>query len=156
MIFAITDTKIDRDGLRASLLNPASGACVMFEGWIRNHNEGQEVLRLEYEVYRPLASSEGKRILREAMVNYDIQNAGCIHREGLLELSETAVVAAAVAVHRDEAFNACKYIIDEVKHRLPIWKKEHYVNGDAHWVNCQRSASHAGTSEVLSGAAADG
>ena len=70
-------------------------------------------------------------------------DAACVHREGLLELGETAVVAAAVAAHRDEAFLACRYIIDEVKHRLPIWKKEHYANGDAQWVNCQLcSESH--------------
>jgi molybdopterin synthase catalytic subunit len=142
MSFKVTDTPIDREALRSSLLNRSSGACVIFEGWIRDHNEGKEVLRLEYEVYRPLASSEGELVIAEAMEKYDIKGAACIHREGLLELSETAVVAAAVAAHRDEAFQACRYIIDEIKHRLPIWKKEHYADGQAHWVNCQRCAAH--------------
>jgi molybdopterin synthase catalytic subunit len=143
MIFAITNTRIDREALREELLNSSCGAFVLFEGWIRDHNEGQKVLRLEYEVYRPLASSEGQQVLSEAIEKFEILDAACIHREGLLELGETAVIAAAVAAHRDEAFRACRYIIDEVKHRLPIWKKEHYSNGDAHWVNCQRCVSNA-------------
>ncbi len=141
MNFSITDSKIDRDKLRASLLSPSCGACVIFEGWIRDSNEGQEVLRLEYEIYHPLACSEGAQILQQAIAKYDIENAACVHREGLLELNETAVVAAAASVHRNEAFEACRFIIDEVKQRLPIWKKEHYANGEAHWVNCQRCAS---------------
>ena len=142
MRFSVSKETIDREALRSSLLNASSGACVIFEGWIRDHNEGKAVLRLEYEVYRPLATSEGEQVLREAMQKFDIEDAACVHREGLLELSDTAVVAAAVAAHRDEAFRACRYIIDEVKHRLPIWKKEHYANGEAIWVNCKHCASH--------------
>jgi molybdopterin synthase catalytic subunit len=142
MSFSVTDAPIDREELRSGLLNRSSGACVIFEGWIRDHNEGRDVQRLEYEVYRPLACSEGERVINEAIEKFDIKGASCVHREGLLELSETAVVAAAVAAHRDEAFKACRYIIDEVKHRLPIWKKEHYADGESHWVNCQRCAAH--------------
>ncbi len=141
MNFQITDTAIDRNELRSRLLDKACGAFVLFEGWIRDHNEGQVVARLEYEVYRPIACSEGERIISEAISQFGITAAGCIHREGMLELGETAVVAGAVAAHREEAFRACRYIIDEVKHRLPIWKKEYYVNGDANWVNCQRCAT---------------
>ncbi len=66
-----------------------------------------------------------------------------MHRDGLLELGEAAVVVAVSSAHRDEAFRACRYIIDEVKQRLPIWKKEHYADGEANWVNCQRCAAHA-------------
>ena len=68
--------------------------------------------------------------------------ARCVHRVGLLEIGECAVWVGVAAKHRDEAFRACRYIIDEIKHRLPIWKKEHYVNGDSGWVNCERCASH--------------
>ena len=117
----------------------------MFEGWIRNHNEGRAVLRLEYEIYRPIAAREGRVILQEAKEKFAIGDAQCVHREGLLELSDTAVLVAAVAPHRDEAFQACRYIIDEVKHRLPIWKKEHYADGEAHWVNCKRCSVLPGT-----------
>ena len=142
MTFGITQDEIRTEELRASVLDQACGACVVFEGWIRNHTVGRAVSGLEYEVYRPLAMSEGSRVLGEALAQFDIENAGCIHREGRLQLGETAVVAIAVAKHRDEAFRACRYIIDEVKHRLPIWKKEHYTDGDSHWVNCMHCAGH--------------
>ena len=140
MSFRVTNDPIDAVEMRARLANAACGACVVFEGWIRNHNEARAVLRLEYEVYRPMAVREGTRILEEALERFDIEDAACTHREGMLELSDTAVVAIAVAAHRDEAFQACQYIINQVKQRLPIWKKEHYANGDVHWVNCQRRA----------------
>lgn len=144
MKFAISRQAIDRQALREELLNPHCGACVLFEGWIRDHNEGRAVVRLEYEVYRPLAEKEGRIILAEAQEKFGIDDAACVHREGLLELRDTAVVVAAVSAHRDEAFRACRYIIDEVKQRLPIWKKEHYADGHAHWVNCQRCATKQG------------
>lgn len=137
MMFAITEQPIDRDALRDAMVNQSCGACVLFEGWIRDHYEGRAVARLEYEVYRTLAEAEGRVILSEAMSKFDIEDAACVHREGLLELTDTAVVVAVVSAHRDAAFRACRYIIDEVKQRLPIWKKEHYVDGEAHWVNCR-------------------
>jgi molybdopterin synthase catalytic subunit len=145
MKFQVTDLPIDAVAMREQLLDRSCGACVIFEGWIRDHNEGRAVQRLEYEVYRPLAISLGSRIITEAIGKFSIEDAICTHREGLLELGETAVVAVAVSRHRDEAFRACRHIIDEVKHRLPIWKKEHYTDGDAHWVNCQRCAVHGTT-----------
>ncbi len=142
MSFKVTNGPIDAAQIKARLTNDACGACVVFEGWIRNHNEGKAVLRLEYEVYRPIAVKEGTRILAEALERFDIEDAACTHREGMLELNDTAIAAIAVAAHRDEAFQACQYIINEVKQRLPIWKKEHYANGDVQWVNCQSSVGH--------------
>jgi len=139
----ISQTTIEPDKLRASLTDNAAGGYVAFEGWIRDENEGQDVLRLEYEVYEPLAIKEGAKIIDEAKAKYPILNAHCVHREGLLELGECAVWVGVTAAHRDEAFAACRYIIDEVKTRLPIWKKEYYVNGDSGWVNCERCAAHA-------------
>ncbi len=138
----ISQSAIEPDELRGSLIDNSAGGYVAFEGWIRNENEGQEVLRLEYEVYEPLAVKEGAKILEEARVKYPILNADCVHREGLLELGECAVWVGVTAAHRDEAFAACRFIIDEVKVRLPIWKKEYYVNGDSGWVNCERCAAH--------------
>lgn len=141
MSFAITDQPIDRERLRAQLANPACGALVEFEGRIRNRNEGRQVLRLEYEAYRPLAEREGREIIAEALAEFEIAEAACIHREGLLELGDAAVIVMVGAAHRDAGFNACRYIIDEVKRRLPIWKKEHYADGQAHWVNCQHDTA---------------
>ena len=143
MMFEITHQAIDRERLSSALADPYCGARVLFDGWIRNHNEGRSVLRLEYEVYRPLALKEGLKILDEALQRFDIVRAACVHREGLLEISEPAVIVGASAAHRAAAFEACRFIIDEVKHRLPIWKKEHYADGEARWVNCRHCATVA-------------
>ena len=145
MKFAISDRQISDRELKQQLLNHSCGACVSFEGWVRNHNDGRPVMKLEYEVYRPLAIAEGERILQEACQRFEVADAACVHREGLLELGDTAVIAAAVAAHRDEAFKACRYIIDEVKRRLPIWKREHYSDGETLWVNCQQNIKQGGT-----------
>lgn len=138
----ISRTRIEPERLRQALSDHAAGGYVAFEGWIRNENEGQEVLRLEYEVYEPLAVKEGEKIIAEARARFPILDADCVHREGMLELGECAVWVGVASAHRDEAFTACRYIIDEIKVRLPIWKKEHYVNGDSGWVNCERCAAH--------------
>jgi molybdopterin synthase catalytic subunit len=135
--FEITDLPIDVKAFRQQLSDRSCGAYVQFDGWVRDHNEGQPVLRLEYEVYEPLARKEGLRIIDEAISRFGVSNALAIHRSGLMELSEVAVVVGVSSPHRDAAFDACRYIIDQAKVRLPIWKKEHYVNGNAEWVNCQ-------------------
>jgi len=139
-VFEITGEAIDTQAFRERLLDRACGAYVQFDGWVRNHNEGQNVLRLEYEVYEPLAVKEGEKILEEARARFGISNACVIHRSGLMELGEAAVVVGVSSAHRSEAFDACRYLIDQVKIRLPIWKKEYYENGQAEWVNCQRCA----------------
>ncbi len=134
--------EIHPDELRVELFDPAAGAYVAFEGWIRNKNEGHEVLRLEYEAYGIIAIKEGQKVIAEAREKYPILQAHCVHRTGLLEIGECAVWVGVASAHRDEAFLACRYIIDEVKVRLPIWKKEHYVDGHSGWVNCERCAAH--------------
>ena len=148
MKFAVTDKPIDVQATRRRVADNACGALVVFEGWIRDHNEGRAVERLEYEVYRPLAEKEGARIVDEAVTRFGVSHALCLHREGLLELGEVAVIVCVTAPHRGVAFDAARYIIDEVKTRLPIWKKEHYVSGPSEWVNCQHCAdavhSHGG------------
>ena len=126
--------------LVAELTDRSCGAYVSFEGWVRDHNEGRVVEALEYEVYRPLAVKEGQKILAEAREKYPFERAVCAHREGALELGDVAVYVGVVSAHRDEAFRACRYIIDEIKLRLPIWKKEFYTDGDSGWVNCERCA----------------
>ncbi|MFT5500861.1 MAG: molybdopterin synthase catalytic subunit [Woeseiaceae bacterium] len=138
----ITASAIEPDKLRDSLTDAAAGAFVGFEGWIRNHNEGLEVSRLEYEIYEPLAVKEGNKIIAEAKQKFPLLHAHCVHRSGLLEIGECAVWVGVTSAHRDEAFAACRYIIDQVKVRLPIWKKEHYADGHSGWVNCERCASH--------------
>jgi molybdopterin synthase catalytic subunit len=138
--FAISSRAIDLAAFRDSLADMTCGAYVVFEGWVRNHNEGRAVLRLAYEVYEPLAVKEGEAIMQEAMQRFDISRAAAIHRHGELALSEPAVVVGVSSAHRGAAFDACRYIIDEVKHRLPIWKKEYYADGGTEWVNCRQCA----------------
>ena len=138
--FRVTDEPIDTRAVRARLEDPSCGAYVQFDGWVRDHNEGREVLRLEYEIYEPLAIKEGQRIIDEAMNRFAVRNAFAVHRSGLMALSEAAVVVGVSSPHRDAAFEACRYIIDQAKVRLPIWKKEHYASGDTEWVNCQHCA----------------
>lgn len=138
----IFEQRIRPDELRDELLDDAAGAYTSFEGWIRNVNEGQQVSRLEYEAYEPLAITEGEKVVREALEKFGVLHARCVHRVGMLEIGECAVWVGVTSGHRDEAFKACRYIIDEVKIRLPIWKKEHYVDGHSGWVNCERCATH--------------
>lgn len=139
--FSFTREKIDAAGLRETLSDPAAGGYASFEGWVRNHNEGQPVRHLEYEAFEPLAMKEGERIIAEAVQRFGVEHAACVHRIGDLAIGEMAVWVGVSARHRAEAFQACRYIIDEVKHRVPIWKKEHYENGDSGWVNCERCAA---------------
>lgn len=138
----ISESVIDTSALRASLADVRAGAIVTFEGWVRDHNEGREVRALEYEVYAPLAVTEGGRIIDEVAAEIPIIAARAVHRAGALELGDVAVWVGVVSPHRDEAFRACRRIIDDIKVRLPIWKKEHYVDGDSGWVNCERCARH--------------
>jgi len=146
--FRFTHEKIDEAALRKQLFDPTAGGYTSFEGWVRNHNEGLAVRHLEYEAFEPLAIKEGERIIAEAIARFGIEHAACVHRIGDLAIGDMAVWVGVSARHRAEAFAACRYIIDEVKHRVPIWKKEHYENGDSGWVNCERCAApsvdHAG------------
>lgn len=141
MLFSFSSTAIDTDAARRSLLDPGAGGYVSFEGWVRNLNEGQRVLRLEYEAFELLALKEGARIVNAALARFPIKHARCIHRIGDLAIGEMAVWVGVSAEHRGEAFDGCRFIIDEVKHRVPIWKKEHYENGDSGWVNCEHCAA---------------
>jgi adenylyltransferase/sulfurtransferase len=142
--FSFTREKINDGELRKQLQDPAAGGYASFEGWVRNHNEGLPVQHLEYEAFEPLAVKEGDRIVSEAIKRFGIEHAACVHRIGDLAIGEMAVWVGVSARHRAEAFAACRYIIDEVKHRVPIWKKEHYENGDSGWVNCERCAAPVG------------
>ncbi|HEX3843718.1 MAG TPA: ThiF family adenylyltransferase [Steroidobacteraceae bacterium] len=143
-MFRFASASLDESTLRAALSDPTCGGYAAFEGWVRDHNEGRRVRRLEYEAFEPLAIKEGERIIAEAIAQFGVAHAACVHRIGALEVGEMAVWVGVTARHRDEAFRACRYIIDEVKHRVPIWKKEHYESGDSGWVNCERCAEHAG------------
>src|SRR6185295_4468026 len=101
-------------------------------------------LRLEYEAYETLACREGERILREAMEAYPVRAMACVHRLGGLEVGECALWIGVASAHRREAFLACSQALEEIKARLPIWKREHYADGNAEWVGCAGCAHPAG------------
>ena len=136
--FSLADTPVDTATLRANLLDDRVGAYAGFEGWVRNHNAGRAVAGLRYEAYVALAESEGERIVDEACSRYDILDAQCVHRIGELAIGELAVWVGVAAAHRDAAFAACRFIIDQVKARVPIWKHEGYVEGEAGWLHPRR------------------
>lgn len=133
--FALTDSAIDAAALTRDLANADAGACLTFEGRVRNRNAGRAVQRLDYQAYAPLAEAEGDSILDEARQRFAIVDAQCVHRIGSLAIGELAVWVGVSAGHRDAAFAACRYIIDEVKQRVPIWKNEHYADGASGWLH---------------------
>lgn len=135
--FQLADTPFDIATLRAQLLDDRVGGYASFEGWVRNHNDGRAVHGLRYEAYAALAESEGARILEDARATFDIIDALCVHRIGDLAIGELAVWVGVSAAHRDAAFAACRFIIDEVKARVPIWKRERYAEGDTGWLHPQ-------------------
>ncbi|HEU4593158.1 MAG TPA: molybdenum cofactor biosynthesis protein MoaE, partial [Steroidobacteraceae bacterium] len=139
--FSFSEQPLDTSSLQRELRDDACGGFAAFEGWVRDHNEGLRVTRLEYEAFVELAEKEGARIVQAAVGKFGVRRAACVHRIGSLAIGDVAVWVGVSAAHRDEAFRACRFIIDEVKHRLPIWKKEHYVDGNSGWVNCERCAA---------------
>jgi adenylyltransferase/sulfurtransferase len=143
-LFEFSAAPIDAAALGAPLADAAAGGFATFEGRVRDRNEGRTVRALDYEAFEALAVAEGERIVRSAVERSGATAARCVHRLGHLGVGDVAVWVGASAPHRAEAFAACRAIIDDVKHRLPIWKKEHYADGDSGWVNCEHGSHAAG------------
>lgn len=120
-----------------------AGAFVCFEGRVRNNNDGKQVSRLEYEAYPALAQKEAEKVVEEAQGLFPLISVFGVHRVGALEIGDVAVWIGVLSRHRAEAFDACRYLIDQIKARVPIWKKEFYTDGTSVWVNCAECASHA-------------
>jgi molybdopterin synthase catalytic subunit len=135
--FKITAATIEPALLREQLLSPTCGGYCSFEGWVRDHHEGQSVSSLEYSCYTELATKEGNRIIAAAIEHFDIQDIRCHHRVGHLAIGEMAVYVGVSSAHRDAAFQACRYVIDKIKHSVPIWKKEYYADNSTAWPKCK-------------------
>lgn len=133
--FCLADGPVDVARLGRELASRSAGACVTFEGWVRDRNEGKAVLRLAYQAYPALALAEGERILVQARERFAIEHVVCVHRVGELEIGELAVWVGVSAAHRDAAFAACRHVIDEIKARVPIWKNEFYRDGASGWLH---------------------
>jgi molybdopterin synthase catalytic subunit len=135
--FALSEHPIDVAGLRASLSRDEAGGVVVFEGVVRDHNEGRPVTGLAYQAYDALAVREGQRIVAEARERFAVSALACVHRVGTLAIGDVAVFVGASAAHRGAAFDAVRHVIDEVKKHVPIWKKERYADGESEWLHPQ-------------------
>jgi molybdopterin synthase catalytic subunit len=130
----LTDAAIDPAALVREVRSPERGGIVSFAGVVRNHHAGREVTRLEYSAYGAMAEAECARIVAEAEARWPVAVA-LAHRIGVVPIGENAVVVVAAAAHREDAFEACRHVIDAVKSRVPIWKREYYADGSVAWVD---------------------
>jgi len=140
-MFELTTESIDPQALGARIARPEAGAAVVFEGRVRNHHRGRPVTRLEYEAPDDFALSEGAAIVEETERLYSGAKVLCVHRTGALAVGEIAVWIGVSSPHRHTGFAACRHVIEEIKRRLPVWKKEHHSDGAAEWVNCTTEAT---------------
>ncbi|HAQ20208.1 MAG TPA: molybdopterin converting factor [Prolixibacteraceae bacterium] len=130
-------TDINYSGLFDEFRNPNSGAVVLFSGEVRDNNKGREVTHLDYEAYEPMANKMIDEIVDEAISQFRLNQAVCVHRLGQVEISGCAVVVITGAGHRKEAYDANRYIINRVKNEVPIWKHEFFADGTSEWgQNC--------------------
>lgn len=133
----LTDTPIDLAAALAHVQTGSAGAVDVFIGTVRNQTQQKRVVRLEYEAYAPMALKKMEELAAEARRRWPVERLALIHRVGVLEIGEAAVVIAVATPHRAEAFEACRWLIDTLKDVVPIWKKEIFEDGDV-WV-----AAHA-------------
>ncbi len=129
----LSEQPVDLGTLIAGVQSPERGGIACFLGTVRNHHQDRGVLRLEYSAYAPMVEAECARIVAEAQSRWDVA-IGLRHRVGRLEVGEVAVAVVAASAHRDEAFVACRHVIEELKRRVPIWKREYFADGSVEWV----------------------
>jgi len=146
-MFELTAAPIDTVALTGRLSSPEAGALTIFEGRVRNHHLGRSVTKLEYEAFDEMAQPEGDAIISETERLYPGTHVLCVHRTGTLQIGEAAVWIGVASAHRQSGYAASRYVIEEIKRRLPIWKKEHHPSGAAEWVNCtvDETAKHKPT-----------
>lgn len=144
--FAITFAPLSLADVYALADDPANGAVVVMSGMVRNQTEGKPVVALEYQAYEPMAIEVFKQIAAEIRKTWsDVTHVVIHHRTGKLQIGEISVLVAVGCPHRTEAFEACKYAIDTLKHNAPIWKKEHWEDGSTSWVSigaCEQSGEN--------------
>jgi len=135
-LVVLTAAAIDPARVAALVAAPGAGGTVLFIGTVRDENRGREVLSLHYEAFAPMAVREITAIAAEARTRFGVRGVAVHHRTGSLALGDVAVVVAVAGVHRAEAFLAARYVIDELKARAPIWKKEIYRDGESWLSHC--------------------
>lgn len=142
MLFQLSLTPLNSVKLCEDFTAPGAGAFTCFEGRVRDNHEGKSVVALDYEAYEPLCRAEMEKIFKEAQSRFAVIDIKAAHRTGKLKVGELAVWVGILAAHRDEAFIACRYVIDELKKRLPIWKKEYYADNTSQWSYRAAESTH--------------
>ncbi|HWV58078.1 MAG TPA: molybdenum cofactor biosynthesis protein MoaE [Longimicrobiales bacterium] len=134
MYAAITRTPINAQALLDRVRNRSNGAALLFIGTVRDHNDGREVRGLRYDAYEAMAQAELEAIAHEATERLGSDDIAIEHRVGELDVSDIAVAIAVGAAHRATAYEVSRFIIEEIKRRVPIWKEERYVDGEDRWL----------------------
>lgn len=129
----LSERPLDLTSLIAQVQSPGRGGVASFLGLVRSQHQGRAVVRLDYSAYHEMAEAECARVVAEAEARWPVKVA-LQHRLGALEVGEAAVVVVAAGAHRDEAFAACRHVIEELKRRVPIWKREYFADGQVDWV----------------------
>ena len=142
-MFEIVGGPIDASAVTAAVADPATGATCTFIGTTRDHNDGRQVTRLEYEAYPEMALAEMRKIGETAKERWPIARIAIVHRIGIVPIGEASVVIAVSSAHRRAAFEACHFAIDRLKEVVPIWKKEHFDGGEV-WIGSQAGVAFTG------------
>jgi molybdopterin synthase catalytic subunit len=145
---AIVEHPIDAMALTAEVANHANGATVVFIGTVRDLNDGRAVSGMEYTAYRSMAEREMADIVREACERFGTNDVIVEHRIGVLELGEASVVIAVAHAHRGAAYDVSRYVIEQLKQRVPIWKREAYLDGTREWVSAGSAKPEEGSGRV--------
>ena len=141
---ALVNSAIDVNALLSEVSSDGCGASTLFVGTVRNVNDGKQVNGIEYTAYDSMAEAEMRRIVSEAAMRFETDHIALEHRLGYLELGEASVAIAVAHPRRTPALDASRFIIEELKRRVPIWKREHYVDGTRNWVDPTRHSAEAG------------
>jgi molybdopterin synthase catalytic subunit len=126
---SIVRGRIDTAGIADSLKRGEDGACVVFEGIVRNQTRGRKTLYLDYEAYEEMAAQQLEALADQALKQFQVRDVAIVHRLGRLEIGETSVLIVVASAHRGPAFDACRWLIDTLKRTVPIWKKEYFEDG---------------------------
>jgi molybdopterin synthase catalytic subunit len=144
---AIVDCPLDVSGLVRTVSDPGAGATSVFLGMVRNTHDGRSVTGIDYQAYQPMAERELRMIVIEAAQRFGTRSIAAEHRVGFLAIGEASVAIAASHERRGAACDATRYVIEEIKRRLPVWKREHYADGTREWVDPTRSAAAVGVAD---------
>ena len=147
----ITHEPIDTPIVLAAIKSAEDGAAIVFEGVVRNHSRGRRTLFLEYEAYEEMARKQMESLAQQALTQFQIRDVAVVHRLGRVEIGETSVLIIVSSAHRAAAFEACRWLIDTLKHTIPIWKKEHCEDG-AVWADGEPFPAEIGAGSQSRGA----